>query len=256
MKHNIKLIVAYDGTRYLGWQKTKEGPSIEEYLEKVLSQILQETISLQAASRTDAGVHAEGQVVNFFTSQDLDFKQLLKSVNSLLPSDISVVEMSKRPLTFHPTLDCKGKEYHYFVCNKIFQLPFQRHFSWHFPYPLNFSLMEKACSFFVGVHDFSSFCNERSLLKRDAIREIYHCGIEILPEERLQFVLKGNHFLYKMVRNIVGTLIYVGCGKISLESIPHILLSKDRAQAGVSAPAHGLVLKKVFYTETPHSLVN
>ena len=158
---NIRLTLSYLGTLYLGWQKTRMGPSIEEALEKALSQILQESISLQAASRTDAGVHAEGQVVNFFTKQEkLDLKRLQKSLNGLLPKEISVIDISFAPDPFHPTLDVLGKEYHYHLCCSTVQLPFYRHVSWHFPYLLDLQKMQDAAQLLVGKHDFSAFCNE------------------------------------------------------------------------------------------------
>jgi tRNA pseudouridine38-40 synthase len=147
---NLKLLLSYDGTSYLGWQKTAMGPSIEEELEKALSQILQHPVALQAASRTDAGVHAEGQVVNFFTEKEI----LQKSINGVLPKDISVLKLEEAHEAFHPTIDCRGKEYHYFVCTGNTQLPFHRRFSWHFNFPLEVEKMKKAAALLVGKHDF------------------------------------------------------------------------------------------------------
>jgi tRNA pseudouridine38-40 synthase len=243
IRQNIKLILAYEGTRYLGWQKTITGPSIEEELEKAVSQILRHPVNLQAASRTDAGVHAEGQVVNFFTEKDMPLDKLQKGLNSILPSDISVLKIEEAPESFHPTLQNCGKEYHYFVCLGLTQLPFHRNFSWHFSQAVNVEEMKKAALHLKGRHDFSAFTNQR---QEDNVREIFDIGIEVL-EGRLKIRVSGNNFLYKMVRNIVGTLLYVGCGKLSADEIPAILNSKDRTLAGVTAPAVGLVLKEVFY---------
>lgn len=243
MKRNIKLILAYEGTHYLGWQKTAMGPSIEQELEKVLTQILRHPVDLQAASRTDAGVHAEGQVVNFFTETEISLERLQKSLNGLLPQDISVLKMEEVSESFHPTLDSRGKEYHYSICLGQTQLPFHRNFSWHFSYPLNFEEMKKAADYLKGKHDFSAFTNEK---QEDNVREIFDIILEMSPD-RLKIRVSGNNFLYKMVRNIVGTLLYVGCGKLSAEQIPAIIKSQDRTKAGVTAPAHGLVLKEVFY---------
>jgi tRNA pseudouridine38-40 synthase len=240
---NIKLILAYEGTHYLGWQKTAMGPSIEEELEKVLAKILRHPVALQAASRTDAGVHAEGQVVNFFTASEIALEKLQKSLNSLLPSDISVLKMEEASESFHPTLENQGKEYHYSVCLGSTQLPFHRNFSWHFSYPLHIKEMRKAAALLKGRHDFSAFTNEK---QEDNVREIYDIVIES-SEERLKIRVAGNNFLYKMVRHLVGTLLYVGCGKLSVEEIPAILDSKDRTRAGITAPAHGLLLKEVYY---------
>lgn len=245
---NIKLIVAYDGTHYLGWQKTKMGPSIEESLETALRRILQENTRLQAASRTDAGVHAEGQVVNFFSQKkNLNFKRLLKSLNDLLPKDISVLSIEPVLENFHPTLDCTGKEYHYQICNSPTQLPFFRHLSWHFPYPLDIEKMQEAALSFLGEHDFAAFTNVRIPRYENTTRKIDRLDILPLPDNRFKIVITGNHFLYKMVRNITGSLVYAGCGKLSEKEIPKILKSKDRTLAGITAPAHGLLLKQVFY---------
>src|SRR3569832_1557498 len=154
---NIKLVLAYDGTAYLGWQKTEMGPSIEEELLKVLEQILQHPVKLQAASRTDAGVHAEGQVVNFFTEKNTD--RLLRGCNGLLPEDIRVLKVEEMPDRFHPTLGATGKEYHYSVCLGPTQLPFQRKFSWHFVKPVDVQKMREAAQFLIGRHDFSALTN-------------------------------------------------------------------------------------------------
>jgi tRNA pseudouridine38-40 synthase len=240
---NLKLVVAYQGTHYLGWQKTRMGPSIEETLEKALEQIVQHSVQLQAASRTDAGVHAEGQVVNFFTPSEVPLARLQKSLNGLLPGDISVLEMREMEQGFHPTLHTTGKEYHYWVCLGESQLPFHRHFSWHFTYSIDLKKIEKACPVLIGKHDFSAFTNER---EEDNVREVTSLAIAS-HGNRVQIRVAGNNFLYKMVRNIVGTLMYIGCDKIALEDLPHILASCDRTRAGMTAPAHGLSLKKVLY---------
>jgi tRNA pseudouridine38-40 synthase len=243
MNKNIKLILTYEGTRFLGWQKTAMGPSIEEELEKILAQVLRHEVALQAASRTDAGVHAEGQVVNFFTEAEIPLERLQKSLNGLLPSDISVLKIEEAPTKFHPTLDSRGKEYNYFVCLGQAQLPFYRHFSWHFGYPVDVQKMVKGAGYLIGKRDFSALTNER---QEENVREIFDIGIEEM-NDRLKIRVSGNNFLYKMVRNIVGTLLYVGCGKLDVEELPRILESKDRSRAGVTAPAHGLLLKEVFY---------
>jgi tRNA pseudouridine38-40 synthase len=244
MRYNIQLIIAYEGTRFLGWQKTKEGPSIEEEVQKALEQILQHPVQLQAASRTDAGVHAKSQVVNFF-SPSLNISP--KNINGVLPKDISVLHLEQMPEAFHPTLDCIGKEYFYDLCLGHAQLPFHRNFSWHFPYPLDLHQMEKAAAQLIGEHDFSAFTSER---QEDNRRQVTDIGIIPLPNHRLRIRVAGNRFLYKMVRTIVGTLIYVGCGKIEARSMTDIVQSKDRTRAGVTAPAHGLALNRVFYDFT------
>ena len=241
---NIKITLAYEGTNYLGWQKTESGPSIEETVEKVLCQILQQPIKLQAASRTDAGVHAEGQVVNFFSDTRIPLDRLKKSCNALLPGSIRILDLEEAPPSFHPTLDAKGKEYHYHICLGQTQLPFDRRFSWHFVKPVDLSRIRTAAALLVGRHDFSALTNEK---KDNNIREVYRIDIEEISPQRIRISVAGNHFLYKMVRNIVGTLLYVGCGMLDIEVIDSLLNNGDRTEAGMTAPAHGLSLKQVMY---------
>lgn len=252
---NIKLTVAYDGGNYLGWQKTSMGPSIEETLQRVLEQILQEQIVLQAASRTDAGVHAKGQIVNFLTHKTPSLQRLKISLNCLLPKDIAVMHVEMADIDFHPTLDCRGKEYHYWVCNGTAQLPQHRFYSWHYPHALDVNVMRAAALLLAGEHDYAAFCNfKKNHAYAHYVRQVELIDIIELPEERLCIRVRGNNFLYKMVRNLVGTLVYVGCGKIDVEEIPGILGSQERPQAGVTAPAHGLCLQQVFYKSTPNEL--
>ncbi len=229
---NYKIILSYDGTHYFGWQKTPYGPSIEGALQNALFQILRQKVSLSAASRTDRGVHAKGQVVQFTSTKPIT----LKSINAVLPKDIAALSIEEMPDHFHPTLDATGKEYHYHFCTGIAQLPSKRHYSWHIPYPLSYPTMQTAAKTLIGTHDFSAFSNNN----QSGVREIYK--IEILPHK---IIIAGNSFLYKMVRNIVGTLVYIGCDKI--DSLESILKSKDRTKAAVCAPAKGLTLYRVFY---------
>jgi tRNA pseudouridine38-40 synthase len=257
---NIKLVVAYDGTAYLGWQRTSMGPSIESTLQSVLEQILQHPLSLQAASRTDAGVHAKGQVVNFLTSKEqVDPFRLIASLNALLPKDITVLESSLMPSTFHPTLDCDQKEYRYYMCDGMTQLPHHRLYSWHYPYSLQIEEMRKSTRFLVGFHHFASFCNVR----KQTPYQDYYCDlrmieIEEMASNRLCIRLIGNRFLYKMVRNLVGTLAYIGRGKMKKEELGALLESADRTQAGITAPAHGLFLHRVDYPNlvTTHQTIS
>jgi tRNA pseudouridine38-40 synthase len=240
--------LTYDGTAYLGWQKTKMGPSIEEALEKALSQVLQHSIHLQAASRTDAGVHAAGQVANFFTTKEVSLDKLKYSLNCILPKDIAVKSMEEAPADFHPTLDCKSKEYHYRVCFGPVQIPQQRLYEWHYFKDIDIAAIKETIPMLIGERDFAAFCNTRETNAYAHYRRFLQ-SIEVveLPRDCLRFEIKGNNFLYKMVRNLIGTLVYVGCGKIEKERVPEILLSQDRTQAGMTAPAHGLCLHKVNY---------
>lgn len=242
----IKLILSYDGTDFLGWQASKEGPTIEEALKVALEQIYQEPITLEAASRTDAGVHAEGQVATFSIAKSKDLARLKTSLNQLLPQAIRVREIAEVAETFHPTLDATSKEYHYQISLGIVHSPFLRYYSWHVHAPLDIALMQEAAPLFIGTHDFSSFCNANEPRPTDTIRTLTRFDL-IQQGDLLRFEIEGNRFLYKMVRNLVGTLVYVGQGKLSLEQAASLLQAKDRTQGGVTAPAQGLILKKVAY---------
>jgi tRNA pseudouridine38-40 synthase len=244
---NIKLIVAYDGTRYLGWQKTRMGRSIEAELHRVLKKIMQHPISLQAASRTDAGVHALGQCINFLTEKEkIDLSKLMFGLNSLLPKDIAVRSISKMPFNFHPTLDCIAKEYRYYACTGPVQLPHHRFYSWHIYHRLDLDRIRSAMPFLIGTHNFASFCNVRKNVRYpDYVRTLHELELLELEGERICFRMRGNHFLYRMARNLVGTLVDVGKGKIEIESLNEIIQSQKRPAAGVTAPAHGLFLHQV-----------
>lgn len=246
---NIKLTLAYDGTRYYGWQKTKVGPSIEKTLQQTLNQILQHDIVLQAASRTDAGVHAVGQIVNFLTpKENLSLQKLKIGLNSLLPKDIAILDVEQVPSTFHPTLDCSSKEYHYYLCYGTAQLPQHRYFSWHYPHTVNIEKMRDTALMLTGEQNFAAFCNfKKNQQYSNYVRHVRTIHIVELENQRLRIEICGNNFLYKMVRNLVGTLTYVGSGKIDIAAIPAIVASGDRTQAGVTAPAHGLCLYRIYY---------
>lgn len=245
---NYKLIVAYDGTAYKGWQDNHIAPSIEGALKAVIEQIQQHHVQLLAASRTDAGVHAEGQVVTFEAHVlRKEPNEFLLSLNALLPPDIRVISIENVPTTFHPTLDAQSKEYHYRLCFGPILMPLQRWTTWHFPTQLNVDLMQEAAACLVGNHDFSAFCNELAETNyTDTYRTLYKVEIE-QQESNLLFKCVGANFMYRMVRNLVGTLVYVGNGKISLQDFKGLLKGKDRTHAGITAPAHGLTLFKVRY---------
>jgi tRNA pseudouridine38-40 synthase len=246
---NIKLLVAYDGTSFKGWQATAAGPSIEEALTSPLRTITRQPIKLQAASRTDAGVHARGQVVNFIDhAENFTSDKLAGRLNQMLPPAISVLSVEEMALSFHPTIDSCGKEYRYYICNSRFQMPHRRFYSWHCRHPLDIGAMESATAALCGEHDFTSFCNVSPAHNYAHYRRtITAFEIHSLPHERLCFVVRGNDFLYRMVRNLVGTVVYVGLGKIDATAIPSILQGCSRSLAGITAPAHGLFLEKVFY---------
>lgn len=244
---NIKMILSYDGTDFFGWQTSIDGPTIEETLQEVLEKIYQHPIPLQAASRTDRGVHAAGQVVNYRTEKEIDLNRLLISLNQLLPKTIRVLSIEETSQDFHPTLDAQGKIYHYHICQGSVQSPFRRHFSWHLHTPLDLTLMREGAKSFLGTHDFASFTNVQEPRPKDTIRTLSR--LEIFEENSsLRFEIEGDNFLYKMVRNLVGTLIYLGQGKLNLEGLQHLLHQRNRKFAGITAPANGLILYKVNYS--------
>lgn len=246
-RFNFCITVAYDGTPFLGWQDTKEGPSVQGELLKAFKIVLREEVEINGASRTDAGVHSHGQIASFYASKKPDFYTFLKSVNSLLPHEIKVTSILEKPAEFHATLHNTGKEYHYWLTYSPVQFPHTRRTMWHTPGLLNVEKMKQAASSLIGTRDFQALCNVKKNEEYEStIRTLSEITIIEHPHETLQVVIKGNNFLYKMVRNIVGTLVYVGKERISVGDISLLLDQKDRTQLGPTAPAHGLTLFRVF----------
>ena len=240
----IKLTVAYDGTGYRGWQKTKEGASIEGELQASLEQILQQKISLNAAGRTDRGVHALGQVVSFEASR----LPSLISLNQLLPPDIAILSVEEVPQNFHATLSAKSKTYRYELTHATYQIPQRRFFEWHYPHRLDAERMFQAAKMLTGKRDFKSLTNQKKgETYATTVRTVESITVETMPEGQVILTFKGENFLYKMVRNLVGLIVYVGAGKIDLKDIAPILEAKDRRLAAMSAPAHGLTLMRVDF---------
>lgn len=224
------------------------GKSIEGELESTLCKVLRQCVTLQAASRTDAGVHAEKQVINFFLQSPLqDLPYWSYRFNSCLPRDIRILSMEEQPIDFHPTLNAKKKQYTYWICNSPVQSPFLRHLSWHVPQPLDIPLIHAAMPHLLGTHDFSSFCNDRALFLRSPICTLTALHITPMPDSRFHLMIEGDHFLYRMARNIAGTLVDVGRKKISTDHFRSILKAQNRTLAGITAPAHGLRLSSVLY---------
>lgn len=248
---NIKLIVEYDGTNYSGWQTQKNRKSIQETIEEVLQRILQEDIRIIASGRTDSGVHAFNQVVNFKTrSKKIALSDIQKALNGLLPKDICVKEIIPVKEDFHSQYSVKSKIYRYFILSGKIRSVFLNKFSWHIPYKLNIKLMQKESKYLLGRHDFRAFCASGSTVK-NTIRKIKNISIKnackLLNADCPLIIveIEANGFLYNMVRNIVGTLVEIG--RQDNGCIKEILLSKDRRSAGPTAPARGLFLFKVKY---------
>lgn len=244
----FKLTVAYDGTQYGGWQIQSNALSIQELLERAISTVLREKVTLVGAGRTDAGVHAQGQTAHFTTNVLPDLKILQLSSNALLPKDIRILDLVEVSNDFHARYHATGKIYHYRLHLSRTNDPFKRLYSYHVPYVLDLAALEKAAAYFVGTHDFTSFANEahQGCAAKDPVRTLHR--LSLCEEEggvRLEF--EGEGFLYKMVRNVVGTLLDVARGKLPHENIPSIFAARNRCEASMAAPPEGLCLMKVLY---------
>jgi tRNA pseudouridine38-40 synthase len=244
--NRYKCIISYDGSGFSGYQVQPKKRTVQSVIEAVLTKMHKGSpVKISASGRTDAGVHAKGQVIHFDSPLSLSQEKWEIALNSMLPEDISVLSVDAVNQAFHARFDASGKEYRYFLNQSPRRDPFQRNYAFHYPYPLNLGAMRAACNHLLGTHDFSSFCSARTEVE-DKVRTIE--TIEILQDgEHISFRFKGNGFLYNMVRILVGTLIEVGSGKRKPEEIVEILEKRDRRYAGKTAPGQGLYLWKVFY---------
>jgi len=240
---NIKLIVEYDGSNYVGWQRQENGKSIQGEVESVLNQVLQEKVNVIGAGRTDAGVHARGQVANFRTESKLDMSEIKGGLNGLLPEDIVIHSVEEVPLDFHARFSAKERQYSYLITRAPSAL--LRNYSWLVKFPLDVDLMQQAAGTLVGKHDFESFCKANSDVDN------HFCTVSSASWHQegslLIFMINADRFLHGMVRALVGTIVDVGRGYMTLENYLKILEKKNRAEAGMAAPAKGLVLEKVIY---------
>lgn len=243
-----KLTISYDGTQYGGWQVQPNAPSIQALSEEALTTALRNEIKIVGAGRTDAGVHAKAQLAHFYTEVAVDKKRLQASLNGLLPLDIRVIALEEAHADFHARYSAKGKVYRYHLSLRPVQLPFRRLYALHVPYPVDKELLKKACTHFVGTHDFTSFSNEshKGSAANNPVRILRRLEV-IEAEDELYLEFEGNGFLYKMVRNITGTLLDIARGKLSIEALPEIFEAKDRRKAGPAAPPHGLILHSIDY---------
>ncbi len=244
---NMKLVVAYVGTRYAGWQLQPGRPTIQGVLEERLGRMLQEPVRLAGAGRTDAGVHARGQVASFRTDSRIPLQGLVRGLNARLPIDIVVRRADEVTESFHARADARGKEYRYSIERAESVSPFDAPYVAPVRGPLDLDAMREAARHLLGDHDFTSFCPAASPIE-DKVRTV---AVSELREDgtRLEYRVIGEGFLRHMVRTLVGTLILVGRGRIDAGSIPHIIRERDRRRAGPVAPARGLTLEQVFYEE-------
>ncbi len=243
---NIKCKVTYEGTRYQGWQRQESSDNtIQGKLEKLISRMCDEKIEIQGSGRTDAGVHALGQIINFHTHSGMEVEVMQTYMNQYLPEDIAVVEIEEVSERFHSRLNAKGKQYSYRVWNSSVPNVFWRRYAHTVEQPLDINAMRRASRYLLGEHDFKSFTSTKKG-KKSTVRNIE--SIEIVQDgDLLTFTFKGNGFLYHMIRILMGTLLEVGMGSRTAESIPQVIAAKDREQAGALVPGKGLVLERVFY---------
>lgn len=245
-----KCIISYDGTRYAGFQIQENALTIQQTLQEIFSKRLQEPVMITGASRTDAKVHALGQVIQFETDKIEDKNHFLYQINCMLPKDIRILTIEEIADNFHCRYDAKKKTYYYFLHRNPFSPPFGHDYKLFLPKNINLQEMKEGAKYFLGTHDFRALAHqsEHGCAKNKPVKTIYRFDfIENGDEIRLE--IEGNGFLHKMIRNMVGLLLDVGTGKTPKEKIPMIIASKDRKQAGQTAPGHPLFLAKIAYND-------
>lgn len=245
-KRNFRLVLEYDGSQYHGWQRQQGVLTIQEVLEARLELMLGDSIRVRASGRTDAGVHARGQVVNFYSRTKLNAGEIQRGLNSLLPADIVVLSANELPRSFHARFSAKSKVYQYRILNRQTPSALARQFAWHVRVPLAVSQMRECLETITGLHDFAAFMASGSSVTSTE-RHIYRAQLTCLTEHHLVFTFEANGFLRHMVRNLVGSLVEVGKGKWTPGDFAAILAGRDRRRAGMTAPAHGLYLVTVRY---------
>ena len=246
----IKLTVAYDGTAYRGWQVQPNGITIEEVLNKALSELLKEPVSIIGASRTDSGVHGLGNVAIFDTENRMPGDKICFAVNQRLPEDVRVVHSEEVPLDWHPRKQNCTKTYEYKIQNCRIEVPSRRLYAHFCHYPLDMDKMRQAAAYLIGEHDFASFCASNHQAE-ETVRTLYEISVDRGTDDIVTIRLRGNGFLYNMVRIIAGTLIRIGSGMYPPEHMKTILDARNRAAAGDTAPAKGLTLVGIEYEKEP-----
>ena len=242
---NLRLDICYDGTRYRGWQRLPgKDDTIQGKIETALSRILGESIEISGSGRTDAGVHAEGQVANFHCESKMPAERILAELRRYLPEDIGIISCREVSERFHARLNAREKTYRYRIWNSEKPCVFQRRFVTVMPEKLDVQAMNRAAQYYVGSHDFSAFCGNPKF-KKSTVREVYSVEVKKMGDE-IQITFKGEGFLYNMVRIMVGTLVEVGRGERLEDSIPGLFGGK-RAEAGYLVPPQGLCLMEVKY---------
>jgi tRNA pseudouridine38-40 synthase len=244
----FKLTIEYDGTAYCGWQRQMGNPTIQETIEGALAVMVNHPVTLIGAGRTDAGVHALGQVAHFKTDTRLSPEVFLKGLNSLLPDDIVIRTCQLAADGFHARYDARGKRYRYRILNRDLPAAIGRHYCWHVRRRLDLAAIRQAAAALRGTHDFKSFEGAGSP-RTSTVRTVFRCEWIQGEEDLLELEISGDGFLRHMVRNIAGTLVEIGLGRRPADDMPAILAARDRHRAGITAPARGLFLVEVNYAE-------
>jgi tRNA pseudouridine38-40 synthase len=243
MKKNFKIVIEYDGTDFVGWQRQANGRSVQETIENALEKIVQQNVGIVGAGRTDSGVHARGQVANFSIDTSISPKELSRALNGVLPDDVAIRSVNEADLDFSARYSATAREYGYYISRVPTAI--NRRYSWSLGYQLDVPAMNSLCGEFIGKHDFQSFC------KADSSADNYLCTVMDASwserEGSLLFTIRANRFLHGMVRALVGTMVDIGRGHRSPGNFSEILSSKKRTKAGQSAPPHGLFLERVLY---------
>lgn len=245
MLKNIKLTISYDGSAYHGWARQKDKPTIQKAVEDALERIFCDQVHICGTSRTDAGVHAMGQVANFVIDTPVPVENMKKALNLSLPNDIAIEEVEQMPLDFDPIGQAKAKHYRYTIYTGSGKQVFDFRKTWHYPYHIETEAMRQAGLRMVGTKDFKSFASAKDR-RTDSIRTITRCDVT-REGDYVRIDVEGNKFMYNMVRNMVGTLVEVGRGRWKPEKIDEIIAATDRREAGLLAPPNGLCLMKIYF---------
>jgi tRNA pseudouridine38-40 synthase len=248
---NFKLVMSYDGTDFSGWQVQPEAATIQGTLAKAIGRVTGENVLPQGSGRTDAGVHALGQVASFSLASPIPARNLLVALNDVLPASIRVLDVREVPAEFHARKSARAKTYRYRIFREDICPPCLARYAWHYPYPLDEAAMQDAAKWVIGEHDFTSFAavdpeRGREDAEVSCVRTIFSSTWERTADE-LAYTVRGNGFLHHMVRNLVGTFILIGKGTLKAQDLPRILESRNRAAGGATAPARGLHLVSVEY---------
>ncbi len=246
IRRNFKLVLEYDGTNYHGWQRQQGMLTVQEVVESCLEIMLGGPVRVCASGRTDAGVHARGQVTSFHARTRLQPAELERGLNALLPDDIVATSVSEVAESFHARFSAQSKTYEYHILNRAVRSALERNHVWHIRRPLATAPMRDCLETIQGEHDFAAFMASGSKVS-STVRRIYRAELQLPDHHHLLFVFEGNGFLRQMVRNLVGTLVEVGAGKRTPEDFGWVLASGDRRRAGMTAPARGLSLVCVNY---------